>query len=149
MFTTCSQFVHYLYASCSLPFHFLASLLELFHFHYFTWPTSLTLLHFDYLSYLKWANLLTILPLNYFTLFTSVEVLRFSHLQSSEFTKSNNLNRLACLSLAAPACLIDFVWRSLFDLIDFIWSTWLNQFYWIQLIWSSQFESNLFDTIDW
>ena len=44
--------------------------------------------------------LLTLLPLNYFTLFTSLEVLHFSHLQSSDFIKINKLNGLAGLSLA-------------------------------------------------
>ena len=59
------------------------SLVKIFHSKYFTWIT-----------------LLTLLPLNYITLFTSVEVLWFSHFQSSEFSKSNKPNRLAGLSLA-------------------------------------------------
>ena len=44
--------------------------------------------------------LLTLLPLNFFTfILTSLKVLHFSHLQSFEFTKSSNHNRLAVLSL--------------------------------------------------
>ena len=39
-----------------------------------------------------WTILLTLLLLNCFTLFPSLEVLRFSHLQTSKFSKSNNFN---------------------------------------------------------
>ena len=80
----CYWLVHYLPIYCSW-FLF-------YNFFPFLQITSLTQLHLIYL--------LTLLPLNYFTLFTLLEVLLFWHLQSFEFTKSINHNRLAVLSLA-------------------------------------------------
>ena len=60
-----------------------------------------TLNYFTFHSkYFTWITLPTLLFLNYFTLFTSVDVLCFSNLQSFEFSKSNKLNGLASLSLA-------------------------------------------------
>ena len=75
-----------------------------------------TLNYFTFHSkYFTWITLPTLLFLNYFTLFTSVDVLCFSNLQSFEFSKSNN--GLASLSLAqlSPSLL------TLFDqLCDFV-----------------------------
>ena len=51
-------------------------------------------------------------PFNYFSWFTSLKVLWFSHLQSSEITKSNKLNGLARLSLAqlSPSLFNTYGW---------------------------------------
>ena len=70
-----------------------------------------TLLYLVHSKCFIWNTLLTLLLLNYFTLFTSLKVLHFSHLQSSKFSKSNNLNRLAGLSLAqlSPSLFPQFV----------------------------------------
>ena len=63
------------------------------------YPILATLNYFTFHSkYFTWITLPTLLFLNYFTLFTSVDVLCFSNLQSFEFSKSNN--GLASLSLA-------------------------------------------------
>ena len=121
-FMTYSRLVHYLFISSSLPVRdfswlahdlitaifyltiiltiwlvndFFTNQLELLNLHYFTSPTSLKLL---YLNYFTQTTSLQLVAINY--LCTSLELLRFSHLQSSEFTKSNKLNRLAGLSLA-------------------------------------------------
>ena len=89
-------------------YRFTSTLAGLFPLHYFSLIALRKLFHSKYFT---WTNLLTLLPVNYSTLFTSVEVLCFSHLQISIFMKSNNLNRLAGLSLAqlSPSLLLDIV----------------------------------------
>ena len=97
LFLTCSLLAHFLFMifffTISSLFCKFTNLFEQLYLRYFSWLwiTFLTQLHLNYF---------TLLPLNYFTLSTSLEVLHFSHLQSFEFTKSINLNRLAVLSLA-------------------------------------------------
>ena len=79
-------------------FSLITSLSTLFYFTYLSYTTSLVLLYSHYF------------PHTYFTLITTLEVLCFSHSQSSEFTKINKLNRLAVLSLAqlSPSLFFSF-----------------------------------------
>ena len=128
---TCSWLVHDLFMTCSWHVHNLRNIclwfsittffcnftnsFELLHFHCFSWSTSLPYL--NYFTYLTWTILLktyhskyltsTTLfpPLPYFPLFSPL-------LQNSEFTKSDKLNRLACLSLAqlSPSLLFTITW---------------------------------------
>ena len=124
LFITCLWHVHYFFRICSL-LHYLvisSSLLVLDLFmtcswlfqNFFTyWQLlkfyllmncshfihSFKFLHLHFFSRL-WLTSLTQLPFNYFNLFPSLEVLCFSHLPRSKFTKRNKLNRLVGLSLA-------------------------------------------------
>ena len=113
-FITCSGLVHDLFMTILKLFHLLTTfeiLLvdELFTFYSkffpdlfptFSWLAhSFEFLHLHFFSRL-WLTSLTQLPFNYFNLFPSLEVLCFSHLPRSKFTKRNKLNRLVGLSLA-------------------------------------------------
>ena len=74
------------------------------------YPILATLNYFTFHSkHFTWITLPTLLFLNYFTLFTSVDVLCFSNLQSFEFSKINKLNGLASLSLAQLSPSLFFV----------------------------------------
>ena len=61
-----------------------------------------------YLNYITQTTSLELLPINYWC--TSLKLLCFSHLQSSEFTKCNKLNRLAELSSAqlSPSLFVQY-----------------------------------------
>ena len=103
LFLTCSWLVNNLFMTCPLLVH---------DFFFFTisdfsatlqiplnYLTYTTFLDFDLLPLHNFI-LTTLLYSHYITLFTSLEVLHFSHWGNFKFTKSYQLNSLALLSLA-------------------------------------------------
>ena len=111
LFTICYWLVSDLFITCPFLDHdwfFFYNFFTFLQIYKFTWITSLTLL-FLTLTYFPYTTSLQVLYSHYFTLFTSLEVLNFSHSQSFKFTESNQLNGLAGLSLA-PHSEIFWIW---------------------------------------